>query len=434
MPRITTDLLSVYQKSFGGLVKEQLTPSRLLAFAMVRKLKAQGIEAAHHLGSLEKSLAAALANEVQDGKLQIRLKTGDAAVDNSDVTLSLDEVSKAVEDVSAAVIDSAPEVLEALYKNALHRALQDPDERLLYIEAQRDEFNRRLALRWKKPFELLRIQIALAVELGESLNKSLRKTRKRSKNFVVVDVLTRLHARACQVACEVETLLRNGLADGALSRWRTLHELAVVELFIHQEGPEVAERYLSHVNIDSLKAAKQYVQFAPLLGYAAIPKRHMARLQRAAQELEKRFGKPFLSDYGWAADTLKNKSPTFVQIEEAVDLKGLRPYFRLASNTVHAGPKGAVFRIGSLSTGREILLAGPSNAGLDEAGRLTALSLYQITACLLIVKPTVDSYVWSKVLMTLSDRVGGEFIRVQRRLEREEKKKTSSALKLDRRR
>src|SRR4051812_37136287 len=42
------------------------------------------------------------------------------------------------------------------------------------------------------------------------------------------EVVTRLRARAITVADEAITLLRAGLASGAMARWRTLHELAVV--------------------------------------------------------------------------------------------------------------------------------------------------------------------------------------------------------------
>jgi len=116
---------------------------------------------------------------------------------------------------------------------------------------------------------------------------------------------------------------------------------------------------------------------------------------------------------------LKGKSPNFANIEEAVHLERFRPYFRLASNTVHAGPKGAYFRLGAYDT--DILLAGASNVGLQEAARLTALSLAQITSCLLALRPNLDSGVWTGVLLDLSNKVEQEAVRVMRRIEREER-------------
>ena len=131
-------------------------------------------------------------------------------------------------------------------------------------------------------------------------------------------------------------------------------------------------------------------------------------------------GKPFLNDYGWAADTLRNPNPTFASIEAAVDLDRLRPYFKLASNTVHAGAKGTFFRLGVLGD-QDGILAGASNVGLQEAGRLAALSLTQITTVLLLIHPNTDSIIWSRVLGDLSSKVELQFVKVQRRIDREER-------------
>ncbi len=74
----------------------------------------------------------------------------------------------------------------------------------------------------------------------------------------VFDVVIRLHARACQIASEVLKLLKSGFADGAHARWRSLHEVAVVALFIHKHGNDVAEKYLLHDVVESYRAATQY--------------------------------------------------------------------------------------------------------------------------------------------------------------------------------
>lgn len=88
---------------------------------------------------------------------------------------------------------------------------------------------------------------------------------------------------------------------------------------------------------------------------------------------------------------------------------------------MHAGPKGAVFRLGLLPTTKPMLLAGPSNAGLDEAGKLTAISLSQITTNLLLHRITFDSLVWSKILLSLSREVENAFSNLGKRLNREER-------------
>ena len=60
---------------------------------------------------------------------------------------------------------------------------------------------------------------------------------------------------------------------------------------------------------------------------------------------------------------------------------------------------------------RGVLLAGPSNLGLADPGHGVALSLTQITAALVAVKPTVDSLIQGMVLNLLQEQTGEAFLR-----------------------
>jgi hypothetical protein len=51
------------------------------------------------------------------------------------------------------------------------------------------------------------------------------------------------------------------------------------------------------------------------------------------------------------------------------------------------------------------ILAGASNVGVQEARRLAAPSLAQITMVLLLIYPITDSIIWSRVLGGLSSKV-----------------------------
>lgn len=331
-----------------------------------------------------------------------------------------------MKEISSAIEGASPDIFASFSESALRSVLKAPSARLLHETNERDAFVQRLGFTWAAAFKLLDIQVSICVEIGAARNDWLRKRRRRSKDRVLVDVITRLHGRATTVAEEVQALLRNGFADGALSRWRTMHELTVTAMFIAERGPAVAERFMAHLDADSIKAARQYQAFAPMLGLRQITIREQRTLDATACELERRYGKPFLGDYGWAAEALDNPRPTFASIEAAVDLDRLRPYFKLASNTVHAGAKGTFFRLGILGD-HDVILAGASNVGLDEAGRLTALSLAQITSVLLMLHPNTDSIVWCRVLLALSSRAEKQFVKIQRRIEREERQIRSEA-------
>lgn len=418
MSRKTDDPTTCFQRQYLDMVAQACLPERVLARVVLQRMEAMGADTEGCRDILERALARSIASE--SDLASITVKTGDSRIDALDIRIDLGEedLSKVVQEITEAVEASLPELLETLRQTCLEGVLDKPEARLLDLANAQAAFESRLRLTWHKPLTLLGIHLAVVYELGEAWGRKLQRTRAKDRD--VIDVILRLHARAVQVAAEVRTLLQGGFGDGALSRWRTIHELVVIALFIVQEGSEVARRYLEHLDVDSHRAAQQYQQAAPLLGYKPVPPRELASLVKRVEALKKRYGKEFATEYGWAAGALKGRSPNFAVIEEAVNLHRFRPYFRLASNTVHAGPKGAFFRLGVI--GSDLLLAGASNAGLDEAARLTALSLSQITSCLVSLRPTLDSGVWSGVLIDLAKMIEAEAVKVQRGIEKKERR------------
>lgn len=65
----------------------------------------------------------------------------------------------------------------------------------------------------------------------------------------------------------------------------------------------------------------------------------------------------------------------------------------MASDNIHANPKGVFFKLG-IPVESEVLLAGPSNAGLADPGHGAAPSLARVTAALSgLQQPTFDNNV-----------------------------------------
>ncbi len=273
---------------------------------------------------------------------------------------------------------------------------------------------------WGGALDALETHLAIAFEVGENFNREFRPIAARSSDFVF-EVLTRLHARSCQIAAEVISLLLAGHADGAMARWRSLHEISVVCSFVSKHGKEVAERYLLHECIESCKAAAQYQQYCARIRYEPFTDEEIAAMERDRANLIKRFGKAYGKEYGWAAEALSIKEPRFNDIERAVNLDHLRPYYRMASHKVHANPKGAFFSLGLRET-KNILLAGPSNVGLSDPGHLTAISLTQVTTTLLTSNPNLDRLVAANILLKMSDEVGAKFWAADRKLDRMERR------------
>jgi len=293
----------------------------------------------------------------------------------------------------------------------------------------RTGFERRLQRFWKVPVERLDIFIDLNSQIGAEIN-SLDRPLAAKESDLVFEVITRLHAKACRVASEVMALIRSGYADGAMARWRTIHEASVVANFINENGKDVANRYLLHQHVDNLKAAKRYNEFQKRLGVKRIPLRTLKRMQIHVDRLVAKFGKEFGNEYGWAAVALKNPKPRFSSIEDATRLEHWRPYYKMASHNVHAGSRGLFFQLG-LYDESTILLAGPSNSGFTDPAQNTALSLLQITSILLTRKPTIDMLAWASTLQMLAVDVANAFWAKQQVLDVRQRKIQENQLRLN---
>lgn len=258
---------------------------------------------------------------------------------------------------------------------------------------ERIEFAELLDKIWAKPLNLLEILLSVSLEAGARFNEYYRKNAVDEKDFVF-EAVTRLHARGCQVGAEALILLRNGFADGAHARWRTLHEICVVARFITQNGNDVAERFLSHSIISELDIAEKYKEYHQDIDYAPPNQEYIDALKRERDELLSRYGTPLKylkKDYWWAAKSLNKDIPTFYDLEKSAELEHLRPFYKKSNINVHSGSTGAYLRLGSPLDSDNVLLAGSSIYGLGEPGQNIAYSFYMLTVSFLLTKGNLDS-------------------------------------------
>ena len=329
-----------------------------------------------------------------------------------------DADSRRLDRAHARIVRQMPKLMRAIATRESKRMIRSLKARwgqqAAYEDSRRQEFCRRLYRRWQRPLDGLARMVTIAREFSEMVGGPLQDSRTNANQHLIA-VMVRLHARGCQVADEVLVLLKAGLADGAMARWRTLHEIAVVAMFIRDRGDSVAERYLLHEQIESYKAVVQYQLHAKRLKLRPYSSREVAAIAKVRDDLVARFGKGFVSDYGWAGKTPEDR-PTFDRLEEAAIAAHWRPYYKLASHNVHASPKGILYKIG-LAPSENLILTGPSNYGLADPGQNTAISLAQLSAALGTIQPTVDSLVLLNVIGELSREVGRDFVHAHRRLQ-----------------
>jgi len=333
--------------------------------------------------------------------------TGPLILDGQRIELSLDEDDvAAIEACMGALGDKMPRLLkrigDRLGEDLLHKLRDAWPEQSRMLDQDRHDFTRRLDERWGKPLSMLRMMLAVSREFGEMTSSAI--AVQGEGEALRRNVLTRLHARSCQVCDEIACLLTNGFADGAMARWRTLHEISVVALFILERGEATAQRYLDHRHIETYQAARSYREYSNRLGYVPMADEDFEAAKRARDKAAANYERSFTTRYGWAAAALDMKKPNLLNIEKSVGVDHLRPYYKLACLNVHAGSKGSVDRLGLLS-GSDTLLAGTSNAGLSNPGQNAAISLYRSSVALGLLVPTLDSLVGLHVLSELANDI-----------------------------
>jgi hypothetical protein len=121
-------------------------------------------------------------------------------------------------------------------------------------------FRSRHLERWAEGFDLLDMLLVVAEETGAAINNTDRPQAAEDDDVQFEAVIT-LHARAVLVTREILCLLKGGFADGALGRWRTLHEVAVVAEFLAKHNQGISERYLLHREVQAYRAMRQYCKY-----------------------------------------------------------------------------------------------------------------------------------------------------------------------------
>ena len=135
-----------------------------------------------------------------------------------------------------------------------------------------DEFLARHNSIWGKAFVAQEIMYIMAVEAAEAYSKEIGNIKECDKKHTFF-ALQHINARACQQFNEILCLMKNGFADGAFARWRSMYELSVYAIFISQNGEDVAKSYIAQENTDekTLNGRNQLVVLCCL----SMKKRHL---------------------------------------------------------------------------------------------------------------------------------------------------------------
>jgi len=416
--------MNILQELFDSMLREDFSFIKIGVKLIESELSDLGISLTQEQleqieGKLQNIEAADLTIEIEDHQFagpETRLE--EFRKDGVQLQLEAADVDRFIQQITENISQLFPEMISQSSQAILDRLKKLKPQMLEENRDRRESFEANTRRLWGKALDLLEMLIVIAYETGEDFNEEFRPQASTEDDYVF-EVLTRLHARACQIALEIHTLLSAGYADGAHARWRTLHEISAVAYFVTRHGNAVAERYLCHDPVESYRAAVQYQQHCESLGYEKMSDEEMAELEAARDHMIDRFGCSFGNQYGWASDALGIDDPNFSEIERDVNLDHWRPFYKLASHNVHANPKGVLFKLGLFPGNENLLLAGPSSAGLADPGQSAALSLAQITTWLLTTRPNIDRLVICHILTKLADEIADAFMAAHETLEQQ---------------
>ncbi len=396
-------------------ILEREWPLKICADLLYEKHRAQNIE-------LSKAKLNVLAPRVLDGtSASVDFAVDEPALSGIQIEFTEEDGRKAEERMQQ-LSNSLPGLLGEMTVRGTEVVLESmkrrwPEE----ARAQKrdlDRFRRNLNLRWGPGLERLRMLCTISRELGSGINNALRPAGGGDRPLTF-DLLIRLHARACQITEEVICLLGSGFADGAMARWRTMHEIAAVACLLEEHGESLSERYRRHEIVEARKAARQYRRFEAQLHIQPMDDQTVENIEKDYKEAIGKFGAAFGNSYGWAAEALGKENPTIADIQASAKIQHLSPYYRLASHNVHANPKGIFHGMGLLE-GATTLLAGPSNAGLADPAHSTAISLLLISAVLLKLHPTLDNTVAVRAMDEIMNEIGELVQDAHEKLERDD--------------
>jgi hypothetical protein len=315
-----------------------------------------------------------------------------------------------------------PKLISVISENAASKMLRRyKQEWRAYRPYELDQFTvfrRNLEERWGYGFDALRMLLELCRDIGAEFGERSRRSRSK-RHLHLNSALSCLHVRACQIAAEILTLMENGFADGAMARWRTLHEVSVIASILADNGDALAERYLAHEIVEAKRAMDEYARCHSLLGYGPLPKPEIDRIESHYRAAITQYGTTFGKLFGWASDYLNNSSPKFVDLEKAAGRAMMRSHYKMASYNVHASPKGISHRLSSIY-GPFALIAGASNVGFVEPGQNMAFSLVQITTLLLSKRWDLDKIARLIAIMRLRDEIPRALALAERKIRKEE--------------
>lgn len=261
---------------------------------------------------------------------------------------------------------------------------------------------------WGTTFNLFDFYIASYLDIASMYRESVLKTDESlDLRFVA---LTQLHAKSVLVLREIQALIEAGYPDGAITRWRTLHELAVCSCVIF-ESQKAAKYYLLSEHIKNAKGTKCYSDHAAKLNHTPYTQDELDSIASLKSSALEEIGDGYdKSDYFWAMPFLSKKGfkgnrPSLYDLEVKTGLDHYRPYFTLACEKIHAPSKSNYANFATSEIDDAVLVVGPSHYGHETPIDLAMLSSLITLSKFLFLFPKIDSSIFLQMISMAKEKV-----------------------------
>lgn len=256
--------------------------------------------------------------------------------------------------------------------------------------------------------------IELNTKIGYTTYNKFYKIFSAIEDQSKLETLIANHVRACQIANEIRVLVANGYADGAHARWRTLHEICIIFLFLYDSDYDTIEMYNDYQVIESWQKANEYKQSYEELGFDPIDENEWKSLDQERRNLIDKYGKGYERSYGWTMKRILNKdNRTIKGLEKLVGKEYLRPVYAWASENVHAGVSGIRQRISLRENEQHNFLTGPNDCGFLDPIQYTSYSLTEMSSVLLAMEESLLNKIMEELLYFFQNELVNEFKRIE---------------------
>ena len=387
------------QETLERCLSQFTSPEQLLPLALVRAAERRGLS----LSEVEaRSLSAALLNAEGEeirldvdppyvlGNTEEEIQATVQGLINTLAESTQDVMNSVTEAISQAVPEALASVAELIGDHISQQAFEH-SAHLRKAHADRAATIQHL---WGKAVEQLDLLRHIVLEWNhEAVQHGNGAYSKPNTAFA----LSRLVARAYEISGEIITLIRSGYADGALARWRSLHEICVITMFLAVRSDKCAQMYLSHHWVEELRLLEVDRTSGTAVTKSSNSDRYIHDLRKQKDALVAKFGTAFAKDYGWAAVELGRAKTTFRSLESYVGLDVLRHGYQQANSTVHGGALATLTRV-SVGPGSGDGADLPPAYGCEVAANYTSASLAMMVAELCLETENADLLTMNMVI------------------------------------